>query len=591
MEPPALFCRGFPPSLTALAVCLAVSGLAAGDLRAQSAYARDRTPLFRWTGSSDWEVYQTNAMLDGVETTFNSFRQKYSVDMHGAIWDPRFNQLSLGVDLVRTDRTTDGQQIDSKAIGYRAITTFFPSRPFPLHVYARSSVTDVSGARLAGDDREDRAWGLQWSLNSRAARQIDLSYDRTSFNLTSPLQLKERTTTGAAGFMQSFDNGKLSVRYNAHREDERVSGSQFTRRTFMADDYTDFANGSSLRVNVQHALSNARFISGSLDDLTLTQVSTVYDVPRGTRTRLTMNYLFNGTDGKFVDSTSHVLGGRATVDFATHWQSATGLELGRVSSDSSAGPIEQDRAGVRAGLRYTREWERLRVVAGAGAGYSEEQFNILPDRQVISWSADTSARVSMTARSDLFGTASVKSDDNDVKGVGYSYDEERGTLGVESRYDGQWRLKNEAFVRRTLYDTFQFGIQESREYGLENTLSNTVGSFSLSYSSRKGISDFVPDPGISSGFLPGTDLTSQADIVSLGANWRPTPRVSLMAQGRLEHRTYTTIGVENIAYYQSEARYQRNTWTITARFSHYERNNDLDFSDDTWLLKIGKLFY
>jgi hypothetical protein len=155
--------------------------------------ANEETRNFlRLTGSADWELFRSDGTSGSTRSTFNAFRQRYGVDLAGSIWDYRFNRFLVGLDLFRDDRGVDGRSEDSTHFGYRAEGTFFPSRPFPLRLFARRSTIDYTGFGLGSGDRETAAWGVEWNLASTSQHSGSLSATPASRGVIS------RSATGPA---------------------------------------------------------------------------------------------------------------------------------------------------------------------------------------------------------------------------------------------------------------------------------------------------------------------------------------------------------------------------------------------------------
>jgi len=549
-------------------------------------------PPFRWTGSADWEYYSSDSDSQGVDSTLDSFRQKYSLGASGFVWNPRFNRYSLGLDFFVTDRERDGEELDSDSFGYRFLTTFFPTRPFPLNVYARRSTTDTSGGiALANSDRETGAWGAEWNIVTRNSRRLRLLFDRNTYEVLDPVTLLERRKTGVLDFDGKFGRSDLSFRYGLHDQKELVGNTDFNRDNFTFTDRTKFDNDSTLVVNAHYTQSDALFTTGVQDHLNTSRLMSRYDLPRGDRVRLGFSYDFNDNDGKFVNSTSHT--GRADGRFKmnSHWESTGSLIAGRIDSASTSSDLEQDLHGARAGVRYIRDWTRLHLTTSYSVGYSKTKINIGEDRRIVSQFAEVSNHIPLNHNDEVFVTLSRVLDDNDTTGVGFTYDENRITAGWEGRFGSAWRGRVAAIYRDSTRDTFQFGDQDSEEISIEGSLNHPLGGISLTLASREGVSDFLPDPSSGSPFLPGTDLVSEADIVSLGTHWRLWRTLRFHFQGRMENRDFTTIGKEDILSYHPRIDYDFHAWGLSVSFSHYERRNTTEFTDDTWLVRVTRRFF
>jgi hypothetical protein len=545
----------------------------------------------RLSGSAEWEYYHSDGVSQGEGASYDALRQKYSVDLAGTVWDPRFNRYSLGIDVYRSDRRADGQELDSTSLGYRAVTTLFPQRPFPLRLFSRRSTIDSTGASLSDSDRETSAWGGEWNIVTRLQQKVSLQFERSSYDLLSPVALRERRSTGTFDYTQRFDNSEIGLRYGVQDNKELVLGSNFERRYVQLHDRFRFDGGTSLVFSASRALSEARFSSGEEDSLLQSRFMTALDVPRRGRVGVSFSYDFNGTDGKFVDSDSHALNARASVKLGKHWESTAGASAGRVRSTTSSGEIEQDREGASVGTRYNREWRPVRFGAAYAFGVSRSRFNLSSDRTVTSHSMDVETTFPLSGRNQLFSSLSYRQDENDATGVGFTSDELRASAGFEAGIGSALTASGSIYRRDATYETFEFGIQESRETGLETSLAAPRGSVSLSVSTRDGVSDFIPDPSSSTPFTPGADLVNHADIATLGTIWKLPRGLQVRAQARLENREYTSIGKERVVTYRPELEWNYRVWTFSLGLTHYERDNSTTFEQNTLLARVSRRFF
>lgn len=576
------------------AIFMVLTAITATLAPAQGYYRRQPAPpLLRWTGSADWEYILSDGTLDGQETTTRFLGQRYSLDLDTFIWDPRFNTLSLGLDLLRSDTSTSHNgDTDADSLGYRLETTFFPGRSFPLHIFARRSDLDVVGSAIVDNDRDTDAWGLDWSFKPHPTQRVRMLYDRSRSDLIGSVPLKERRSAGIFDFDQEFENGELTFHYGLNEQAERTTGVEYTRQNFVLRDLNRFGNGSTFRVLASHQLSEGLFSNGQRDELTNNRAALSYDIPRGRRAHFRVSYDFNQNDSEFLDNTNHGVRGQVHYRFAEHWQAQGSLSLAQLRNSSPTTDQEQDRRGATAGLRYERSWSGVKLGVGYAFGYTTEEFKTDDDdRQLRSHDGDVSLTVPVGAASEIFGRISAARDENDVTDVGFTFDENRASLGWEVRLTERWRLRTVGTYRDLTYDTVNFGIQESEEIGAEASLNHPAGGFNASYRSSEGISEFFPDPTSGSIFLQGTDLVSESQRASLGAHWRLSPYLRMRLSALLDDREFTTIGKERILSYHPEIQYDRSTWRIAAGFSHYERTDSIDFLDDTWRLRITKLFY
>jgi len=561
--------------------------------RGQGAYGgRSPEPPLRWNASSEWEYVQSDGSIDGESTTTRTFGQRYSLDLNTFLWDPRFCQASVGLDFLRRDTSADGSgDLESDSLGYRLQTNLFNGRPFPLRLFARRTDIGVGGSSVDDSDRQMDAWGADLALRMHPGQNVRAAFQRSSSDLIGALPLRERRSTGQLDFDQDLKMGELSVHYGFQEQSERVNDVKFTRQELTLRDLSRFENGATLRILGSRLLSDALYTTGGRDDLTTNRVSTTLDVPRGENLHYTLGYDFNQNEGKFLDNTNHGIRGQTQFRFASHWRMTGSLGLGRLRTSTAGSSREQDRAGVSAGLRYGREWSRFRLDTGYETGYTRENYDTGEDRALTTRSAFLSGRLGIGAVSSIFSTVSAARDDNNVTDVGYTVDENRASLGWETRLGDELRLRVQGTYRDLVYHTDNLGLQKSEERGAELNLDHRVAGFSARYRSSRGVSDFFPQPGSGSIFLPGTDLVSRSDYFSLGAHWRVTPHLKAQMTVLLDDREFTTIGKERILSYHPEIQYDYRTWRISAGLSHFERTDGFDFADDTWRLRVTKLFF
>jgi len=546
--------------------------------------------FLRLTGSADWEVFRSDGVNGGTRSTFNAFRQRYGVDLAGSIWDYRFNRFLVGLDLFRDDRGIDGRREDSTNFGYRAEGTFFPNRPFPLRLFARRSTIDYTGLGLGGD-RETAAWGVEWNLASTSQRNVHVQYDRSSYDLESAVALRERRANGLVEFSQRFRRREIALRYGQSDQQELIRDTRFARRDLTFSDRTRFDNGMVLLLNGTRTMSNARFTSGELDQLTQSRLSTHLDVPRRNRVGFNFGYDFNDNAGKFVDSTSHQARGNVRVLLNQHWETFVGATGGTLESRTADATLTQDTMGGNLGLRYNRDWSHLELASAYTVGLSRTTYEVQPDRTVTHQGFDLHLRVPVGESAALLGSATLRQNETDVTGAAVNFDETVVRGGFEAGIGAGLRGQVTVYRRDAIYDTFQYGLQESTEYGLEGSLSEGRGSVSMTLLTRRGISEFIPDPAAGGPFLPGTDLVSAVDALTAGAHWRFLRRLSLRVRARYEDRAFTSIGQETILSYHPELEWRPGVWRFVVGVNHYARHNGTSFEQDTFLLRASRRFF
>lgn len=570
----------------ALTACSAVQG----QVRTQ-----DRSDAWRWfptlQGSADWEIYRSDGSSQGTRTTYDAFRQRYSLDLSGVLWDPRFNRYAIGVDFFRHDARSGDQSIDTNSLGYRATTTFFPQRTFPLRLFARRSSLDASSASLADSDRETAAWGADWTVMPRQGQRLALQFDRTSYDLVSPVALRERRSNGTLDFNQSTRRSETSIRYGLQDQKELVRGSSFERRSLQLHERARFDNGIGIFLSGGRTLSDALFSNGQRDDLTIDRMTGVLDFQGKDGFGAALSYDFNTNEGMFVDSVSHTVNARATLPVGLHWSATVASTAGRVQSTTPTDEIRQEIGGVSGGIRYGREWGSTSLGASYAFGLNRAALSNGPDRSVTSHSADLEVRSPFVGDSRIFSSLAYRQDQNDTSGVGFAFDEARATIGVESPIGRDGEIRGSIYRRDATYDTFQFGVQDSTETGLEASYNTARGGATFGVERTEGISDFFPDPAAGSPFLPGTDLVNRSRAVNIGFYWRLPRNLRLRAQARREARWFTSIGEEDIVFYRPEVEWTVGAWALSLGLTHYARDNDTNFAQDTLLLKIQRRFF
>ncbi len=545
----------------------------------------------RLGGHADWELYRSDNSSRNTNATFQAFRQRYTLDLTGAIYDFRFNRYALSFDFFRSDRKVNGRELDSQTIGYRMSSTFFPTRSFPLRLWARRTTTDAAGMSLADRDRETRSWGGEWNFAFRNRQRLRLHYDRTAYDLLSPVALEERRNAGQAEYGYRTDRRDTTLQYGFQDRQERVSGTEFNRRNATLTDRTRFANGMTFLINANHTLSDALFSTGVRDDLTIMRVSSVLDIPRKNRVGFNVGYDHNENAGNFVDATSDQLRANSRIRLGPNWEFQVGARAGRLDSMAGAVPTGQDLQGITAGIRFQVDRGPTTFSTSYNVGRIATEFDDGTDRTNINHAVNADLRTDVADAATLFSSLQYREDENDTSGVGYTFDLLRGEVGLEGRLGEHHRGKASIFHRQTTYDTFQFGVQDSTETGAQATWDHPDGGVTLTVSTQEGISDFIPDPGSGSPFIPGIDLVSRADVATAGMHWRLPARLRIRVQARYEDREFTSIGSESIRYYHPELEWSHQVWRIALGLSHYERDNSTSFKRDALTFRVSRRMF
>ena len=576
-------------AVTALALFSLLSvtpGIPAGD----QGNGNENINFMDVSGSGDWEFYRTEGLSQGRTTSFDAVRQRYSVDLSGSLWDYRFNRYNLGLDLFLDDRRNEDVKTDSKTIGYRADTTFFPNRPYPLRLFARRSTMDTTALALGDSERETAAWGAEWIVATRKNQRAKIQFDRSSYDLLSPIALMNRRTSGTLELTQRFRRRETHLRYGYHQQEELVQSSEFSRHDINLTDRTRFDNGIVMLFNGMHTVSDALFSTGSTDELTQKRASLLLDLPRRRRVGFNAGYDFIENVGMFVNSNSHQGRVAMRVLLGSYVEMTTGVSSGTLETTTSSGVLVQDSLGANLGLRFNRTWSGASLTAAGSVGLRGTEFDSGEDRSVTNYSADVQVRVPLST-SSLYGSITAKQDENDASGVGFTYDELVSRAGVETGIGSLFRGRLDLHHRNAVYDTFEFGIQESTEYGLEGALDHDHGGVSVMMATGNGISDYIPDPSGIGVFLPGTDLVQRFDSFTLGAHWKLRRSLRLRIRARLEEREFTSIGHERIVSYHPEVEWRPGAWRFTFGISNYQRDNGTAFQQDTVQLRASRRFF
>ena len=549
----------------------------------------DTASWWGWNGSFDWEYYRSRGLSQDVETSYDAFRQRYGLDFSGVIWEPRFNRFLLGVDFYRDDLRLDGQKAAANTLGYRVSTTFFGGRAFPLNLFARHSSTDSSGVYLADSNRANSDWGADWTIATRHGQQVSAQYDRAAYDLTSPVSLQERRTTGNFEFTQRTRRRETTVRYNYNDWKELVNGSDFTRQALTLYDRTRFDNGTTLLFDGGRTRSDALYTGGERDELTQNRLAGTLDIPRRDRVGGSVTAEWNDNSGKFQSVTSGFVRGDVRWLISEHWDSDAGVTFGKLNTVASPADVSQNLAGAGIAARYNRDWQRFKFLTSLSLGRMWSKFSTGIDRTVTAYGAAVEGRVPFHESSHAFGSLSFRKDQTDFSGLGSTFDERKAEFGLEGRAVGSFQGRGSLFARSATYDTFRFGVQTSDEVGLEGSLSNPEGSVSATLSRIQGVSNFIPDPSSPGGpFLPGNDLVDLANVATLGVNWRFVRRVTFRAIARYDDRHFTTIGQERIFSFHPEVEVTLRAWTLAAGVTHYERNNSTTFRQDAVIIRVGR---
>jgi hypothetical protein len=542
------------------------------------------------SGSADWEFYKSDGVVNGFASSYDTFRQKYSIDLAGSLVDYRFNRYSVGVDFYKDDRSSDTGDQQTTSIGYRATTMFFPNRPYPLQFFARRATIDPVSSNPADNGRETGAWGAEWNLTLRQKHQARIQYERTSYDLVSPISVQRRQNRSLVEWTQRYERRETRIRYSHSQENELVRDTDSSRQEFTLTDRTRFGNGILLLFNGTRLDSDALFSTGETDALTQNHFSAILNYPRKNRVAWNVSVDHNDTTGKFVDSNHQQIRGTTRILLGMNWEAIAGISSGSLESVTSTATILQDSAGASLGLRYSKQWNKFNFSATGTGGLQTTDFDTGEERSLTNLALELHTRYAMDHYA-LHGSIAVRQDENDTTGVGFSFDETEVRAGIDGGIGERIKADASAYARQITRDTFQFGIQESMEYGFDTSLRRGTGTLNLHLSSQEGVSDFIPDPSSPGPFLPGADLIQNQELASLGFRMRFHRRFQVRATARFERREYTSIGKEMILSYHPELEYSPGLWRFVLGINHYSRDNGSDYQQDTILFRASRKFF
>ncbi len=571
-------------------VLAALWGVAAAPAHAQWRRRTEEPRGYRFTALADWELQRSSTDLQGETNTSSGFVQRYALGLDGVLWDQRLARFSVGLELLRADRRAGSLSIKTRDLGYWGQLFLFNNRPFPLRLYARRAAADATGSAVVDDRREVSAYGLEWRLLDHGARSIRVLWDDTDTKLYAPPARDQRQKTGVAELRQRYWCGEVSLQANRQTIDETVIDVQRRRQNYVLTNRTELTDTATVVITADHAKADASFADGSTDDLATNRALVQLDMPGEGRMHWAVDYDYSDNKGKFVRGRSHE--GRATGRFeiGPHWEATVGAVLGRLSAGPVDAPVDLTHTGGRGGVRYTGDWRAVHFSAGYTLGMDRLKPNTGVERRETTHLADVTARMPTGARDTAYAQLSVGRNNNDTTGIGYTHDETRATVGWDKFLGGSWRADTALEARTTRYDTFQFGVQDSREIGVRTSVTWWRGSFAVQVASRRGVSDFLPGPGNVGPIAPGTFLENKSQVLAANGLLRIVPHLNFQGIATIERRSYTEVGDENVTSLHPELVWDWRTWRVSTGIAHYSRTNGTVYRDTTWLLKITKQF-
>lgn len=575
-----------------LVACATLAALAPAGAQVRRRAAA--VPNFRLSAMADWEFQQSSTTVQDDTVDASGFVQRYSAGLDGVVWDPRFARFSVGIEFLGARRRTDERSLSVRDVGYWSQLFLFNNRPFPLRVYARRSAADASGSAAVDDRRETASWGVEWRLLDHGARQLRALWDDTDRTLFAPPRRDQHQATGLVEFRQFYSRGEVSAQVNRQTTDETVIDTRRRRQNYLVTNRTKLSSTATAVVTLDRTEADATFGDGTSDRLTTDRAWLQFDLPGRGRAHYGVDYQYDGNSGKFVDATSHQARARARVALGAHWEATAGLVAGKLTSsrpgdESGIATTNVERTGYDGGLRYSVDVRRIHLAVGALAGTEQSDFDGGVSRREMVYQADAAVRVGLRTRDAAYGEVTHARNRNDTTGLGSTYDETRVTVGLDTDLSGA-RADTALEWRQTQYDTFQFGVQDSRTIGARTSLVFSRGSAGLSVSSRHGVSNYLPQPGNAGPIAPGTFLESDARIAGLNASYRFSSFLNLQLQATREERTFTLAGDENITTWHPELVWDWRTWRVSAGVAHFARSNGSVYRDTTWLLKVTKRF-
>lgn len=147
-------------------------------------------------GSADWG-YDRSTFRTGDEVRENDLlTQAYTLGYQSVVWDPRFLTYSGELTFQKNAISFDTQRGASRQTGFKASSTLFPARPFPLSVHASRAAGGETGnypisnplrGSLTLPDGDvgvlqtgDSTFGLNWQLNTPRVARVELTYEKGS---------------------------------------------------------------------------------------------------------------------------------------------------------------------------------------------------------------------------------------------------------------------------------------------------------------------------------------------------------------------------------------------------------------------------
>lgn len=147
-------------------------------------------------GSADWGYARSTLRTDDQATANDAFTQAYTVGYQSVLWDPRFLTYSGELTFHKNALSFDTQRGASRATGFKASSTLFPARPFPLSVQASRSAGAETGnypisnpirggltlspGDIGMSQTGQSAVGVNWQLTTTRLPRVELSYQNAS---------------------------------------------------------------------------------------------------------------------------------------------------------------------------------------------------------------------------------------------------------------------------------------------------------------------------------------------------------------------------------------------------------------------------
>ncbi|MEW6365867.1 MAG: hypothetical protein AB1714_14655 [Acidobacteriota bacterium] len=352
-------------------------------------------------GSADWSFGHSVFDTDGTRSVNRSFVQSYDLNYGSVAWDPRFLQYTAGVIFRKTGLSLAGDDSGASDVGFKLNGNFFPSRPFPLSIFARRTFGTETGnyptsSPIRGGiplppgatypDVKIRlsSYGVNWHLDEEKLPMIHLAYRRDSDTEEAGSdKVLQRGTNLDLTATQETKRTRSTFRFHRQAYDNELSTAFRTR-------YNDLSYELLATLNPR---TRGQVKAGYLDTYSLFDIPPHMtetgdgglqpETPGGYRLYYATANLSYQTAEKLQTSvaTSLELGRSATADTGAVFVSTTntyfpvrGLGLnaragyGRRNQKTDTGDSSVDMRTVGAGVTYNLPLRSIQAVVGYDVG-------------------------------------------------------------------------------------------------------------------------------------------------------------------------------------------------------------------------------